>query len=134
MAGPLSDANQEIREAEERERARRAAGTRRPKRLTDMLLSQLEELNLEGVRAVPPRFDPLLGELVETLEAWPGAIARFRPLLRSGVSTPRMIETIFEVQDLIAPTRGRSDDPADAEVSPLEAPERRIWSVGGFSR
>ncbi|MDQ6709680.1 MAG: hypothetical protein M3Z11_03890 [Candidatus Dormibacteraeota bacterium] len=134
MAGPLSSANQEIREAEERERARRAAGARRPKRLTDMLLSQLEELNLEGVRAVPPRFDPLLGELVETLEAWPGAIARFRPLLRSGVSTPRMIETIFEVQDLIAPTRGRSDDPADAEASPLEATERRTWSVGGFGR
>ncbi len=134
MAGPLSSANQEIREAEERERARRAAGARRPKRLTDMLLSQLEELNLEGVRAVPPRFDPLLGELVETLEEWPGAIGRFRPLLKSGVSTPRLIDTIFEVQELIAPTRARSDDPADNVASPLEAPERRIWSVGGLGR
>jgi hypothetical protein len=48
--------------------------------------------------------------------------------------TPRLIDTIFEVQDLIAPTRGRSDNPADDVASPLEAPERRIWSVGGLGR
>ncbi|MDQ6884603.1 MAG: hypothetical protein M3077_10280 [Candidatus Dormibacteraeota bacterium] len=132
MAGPLSSANQEIREAEERERARRAAGARRPKRLTDMLLSQLEELNLEGVPTVPPRFDPLLGELVETLDAWPGAIARFRPRLKSGGSTPRLIDTIFEVQDLIAPTREVSDEPGDREV--FEPHERGIWPLGGLRR
>lgn len=84
LVGQLSSANHEIREAEERGLTRRAAGSRRPQRLTDLLLSQLEELNLEDVREVPARFDPLLGELVAVLVAWPGAIARFRPRLRSG--------------------------------------------------
>jgi len=51
--GPLATANHEIREAERFEQERRLARLAEPRRLTDRLLNQLEELNLDDVELVP---------------------------------------------------------------------------------
>src|SRR5437773_2196832 len=49
VIGPLGSANREIREADRRDQLRRRALLAEPRRLTDDLLRQLEELNLDGV-------------------------------------------------------------------------------------
>ena len=76
-----------------------------PRRLTDHLLSQLEELNLDGVGTVPQGYDPVLAELREQLEG----LARIRPRLierlQSGTRTAELIDTVFIIQEIISPAR-----------------------------
>ena len=76
-----------------------------PRRLTDHLLSQLEELNLDGVGTVPQGYDPVLAELREQLEG----LARIRPRLierlQSGTRTAELIDTVFIIQEIISPVR-----------------------------
>ena len=105
MIGPLGSANREIREAERRDQQRRLARLAEPRRLTDRLLGQLEELNLDGVRTVPDGYEPALAELRNHLEA----VARVRPSLverlQSGTRTAELIETVFTIQEIISPPR-----------------------------
>ena len=105
VIGPLGTANREIREAERRDRQRRLARLAEPRRLTDRLLGQLEELNLDGVRTVPVGYEPALAELRDHLED----LARVRPRLigrlQSGTRTAELIETVFTIQEIISPPR-----------------------------
>ncbi len=103
MSGPLGSANREIREAELRDQERRLARLAEPRRLTDRLLGQLEELNLDGVDTVPYGYEPALAELRGQLEG----LARVRPRLverlQAGTRTAELIESIFTIQEIIAP-------------------------------
>ncbi len=105
MSGPLGSANREIREAERRDQQRRLARLAEPRRLTDRLLGQLEELNLDGVGTVPDGYEPALAELRDQLEG----LARVRPRLierlQSGMRTAELIETVFIIQEIISPPR-----------------------------
>ena len=105
MIGPLGSANREIREAERQDQQRRLARLAEPRRLTDRLLGQLEELNLDGVRTVPNGYEPALAELRGHLEE----VARVRPRLverlQSGTRTAELIDTVFTIQEIISPPR-----------------------------
>ncbi len=103
MAGSISSANREIREAERRDHARKLARLRRPRRLTDLLLTELEELNLDEVVEVPGRLRPSLMDLVDSVQPWPEIAARFGPRLRPGVRPTELIEIIFAIQEVLAP-------------------------------
>jgi hypothetical protein len=105
VIGPLGSANREIREADRRDQQRRLARLAEPRRLTDHLLGQLEELNLDGVGTVPEGYEPALAELREQLEG----LARVRPRLierlQSGTRTAELIDTVFIIQEIISPPR-----------------------------
>lgn len=103
MIGPLASANHEIREAERRNHERRQARLAAPRRLTDQLLGQLEELNLEGVGIVPDRYEPALAELRDHLVAWSSVGTRLIERLQPGTPTADLIEVVFTIQEVIAP-------------------------------
>jgi hypothetical protein len=99
----LGTANHEIREAEQRDQQRRRARLAEPRRLTDELLGQLEELNLDDVRVVPGSYDARLAEIRRQLDGWPGLGTRLLERLQSGTRTAELIETVFLIQEIIAP-------------------------------
>ena len=105
MIGPLGSANREIRDADRRNQQRRQARRAEPRRLTDHLLHDLEELNLDGVSTVPDGYEPALAELREQLEG----LARVRPRLierlQPGTRTAELIDTVFIIQEIIFPPR-----------------------------
>jgi len=103
VIGPLGTANHEIREAERIDLERRRARLTAPRRLTDELLGQLEELNLDGILIVPGSYDPGLAEIRSHLEGWPGLGMRLLERLQSGTRTAELIETVFMIQEVIAP-------------------------------
>jgi len=109
MPGPLSSANREIREAARMDHERKLALLKRPRLLTDQLLSELEELNLDDVTQVPERLRPNLDALIESVRDWPEIESRFGPRLRTGTRTSELIETIFAVQEILTPPRAQSD-------------------------
>ena len=88
-----------------------------PRRLTDHLPGQLEELNLDGVGTVPQGYEPVLAELREQLEG----LARIRPRLierlQSGTRTAELIDAVFIIQEIISPPRPPSGSvPRDDEI------------------
>jgi hypothetical protein len=104
VIGPLGSANREIREADRRDQQRRLAQRTEPLRLTDHLLGQLEELNLDGVGTVPDGYEPELAELREQLEGLavrPRLIERLQP----GTRTAELIDTVFIIQEIISSPR-----------------------------
>lgn len=89
-----------------------------PKRLTDRLLSQLEELNLEGEAIVPDSYEPTLAELRAQLVDWRGIGNRLIERLQCGTSTTDLIETVFTIQEIISPpTRRRGSLHLDGDDS-----------------
>ena len=116
MQGPLASANHEIREAERNDQQRRLAELAEPRRLTDRLLGQLEELNLDGVRTVPDSYEPMLAELRVHLSSSPvesPLIERLQP----GTGTAELIDTVFTIQEVIAPPT-LSTEIAELEENP----------------
>jgi hypothetical protein len=103
VIGPLGSANREIREAERRDQERRLARLGEPRRLTDRLLSQLEELNLNGVRTVPEGYEPALAELRGQLAGLGRVRPRLIEQLQPGTRTGELIEAVFSIQEIIAP-------------------------------
>jgi hypothetical protein len=103
VAGPLATANREIREAERQDERRQLARLAEPRRLTDRLLSQLEELNLEGLERVPERYQPILAELRAHLVGHRGVGKRLIERLQAGTSTTELIDTVFAIQEIISP-------------------------------
>lgn len=101
--GPLATANQQIRDAERTAVEQRLARLTAPHRMTDRLLSQLEELNLDGVRIVPARYERVLAEMRDQLVGYQGLSPRLLERLQPGVRTADVIETVFAIQEVIAP-------------------------------
>jgi hypothetical protein len=105
VIGPLGEANREIREADRRDQQRRLARLAEPRRLTDDLLHDLEELNLDGIGTVPAGYEPALAELRVQLEG----LARVRPRLierlQPGTRTAELIDTVFIIQEIISAPR-----------------------------
>lgn len=118
MAGPLSSANREIREAERIEHNRKLEQLRRPRLLTDQLLAELEELNLDDIVVVPERLRSNLDALMESVRDWPQIEARYGSKLRPGVATSEVIEVIFAVQEILTPPRAPSNE-EDGDLIPL---------------
>ena len=108
--GPLATANQQIREAERHFSEQRLARLTAPHRLTDRLLDQLEELNLDGVNLVPQSYQPALATLREQLLGYDGLSGRLLSHLHAGTRTADLIEAIFAIQEVIAPPT----EPAEA--------------------
>jgi hypothetical protein len=103
LIGPLGSANREIREAEQRDQQRRLARLAEPRRLTDRLLGQLEELNLDGVLTVPEGYEPALAELRGQLEGLGRVRPRLIERLQPGTGTAELIEAVFTIQEIISP-------------------------------
>ena len=101
--GPLAHANQEIRAAERHSVERRLARLTAPHRLTDKLLDQLEELNMDDVPVVPADYDAALAELREQLAGHDGIDHRLLGRLESGSRTADVIDAIFAIQEVLAP-------------------------------
>ena len=118
MAGPLSSANHEIREAERLEHDRKLARLRRPRLLTDELLMELEELNLDDVEQVPEGLRSKLDALRESVRDWPQIESRYGSRLRPGVRTSEVIEVIFAVQEILTPPRAPANEEGD-DLMPL---------------
>lgn len=76
-----------------------------PRRLTDRLLNQLEELNLDGLVEVPDSIEPALAEVRAHLVGQRGVGSRLIDRLQSGTSTAELIETVFAIQEIISPPR-----------------------------
>jgi len=119
VIGPLATANHEIREADRRDQERRLARLAEPRRLTDRLLGQLEELNLDGVGIVPDSYEPGLAELRDHLVAWPRVGAGLIERLQSGMPTAELIDTVFTIQEVIAPPTLPADTEAFEEADPI---------------
>src|SRR6266550_5518951 len=105
VSGPLGSANREIREADRRDQLRRRARLAEPRRLTDDLLHQLEELNLDGVGTVPDGYESDMAELRERLEALSKVRPRLIEQLQPGARTPELIDIVLIIQEIIAPPR-----------------------------
>ncbi len=105
MSGPLGSANREIREADRRDQLRRRARLAEPRRLTDDLLRQLEELNLDGVGTVPDGYEGALAVLREQLEGLAKVRPRLIEQLQPGTRTAELIDIVFIIQEIIAPPR-----------------------------
>lgn len=103
VEGPLATANQQIRDAERQAVRQRRTRLAEPQRLTDRLLHQLEELNLDGVTTVPDRYEPVLADLRGQLAHRPGLSRRLVERLQPGTRPAELIETIFSIQEVIAP-------------------------------
>lgn len=103
MAGPLATANQEIREAERQSLQQHQARLVEPKRLTDQVLDQLEELNLDGMRNVPDACEPMLAGLRDQLSTHPEVDQRVIARLQTGTKIADVIDAIFVIQEIIAP-------------------------------
>jgi hypothetical protein len=116
VIGPLESANREIREAERRDEERRLARQTEPRRLTDRLLTQLEELNLDGLSTVPESCEPTLSELRDHLIEWPRVGPRLIDRLQSGLRITDLIETIFSIQEIIAPPTLRTLPTEEADL------------------
>jgi hypothetical protein len=102
-SGPLASANREIRRAERLGEQRQLARSAESRRLTDRLLSQLEELNLDGQTTVPESCEPALAELRAHLVDERSVGSRLIERLQSGMSTAELIDTIFTIQEIISP-------------------------------
>ena len=100
---PLAHANREIRAAEQQSVEQRLARLAAPQRLTDRLLDQLEELNMDDVRVVPMDYEPALAELRAQLADHGGIEQRLLARLQSGTRTAEVIDTIFTIQEILAP-------------------------------
>lgn len=108
--GPLAHANQEIRAAEQYSAEQRLARLTAPHRLTDKLLDQLEELNMDDVPVVPTDYEPALAELRVHLAGHNGIDHRLLGRLQSGSRTADVIDTIFAIQEILAPPTLPADE------------------------
>src|SRR5438445_12157350 len=114
----MATANHEFREGERSEQERRLARLVEPRRLIDRLLNQLEELNLEDVHLVPDDYEPTLAELRTHLAGWAGVERSLIDRLQSGTGTAELIETIFNIQEIIAPPTLPPDTLPLEEIEP----------------
>src|ERR1700737_4759495 len=114
-AGPMGLANQEIREAIDRFAAERVGSRRLPALLerTDTMLTELETLNLMGVRRTPTPVRAALTALVAELPF------EYAPRVGPRPSPTAAIDVVFDIQAGIFTLMYRSE-PADELTEPSE--------------
>jgi hypothetical protein len=121
MTGLLAQTNATIREAERRQREARdrESRLRRPVRLIDQLLQELEELNLKGMKRVPMAYEPRLDEIVSLVAPTP-AVADHLGNVKVKVAIPKLMDALYAIEEAVFVERlGPTIDP-DAESYPSE--------------
>jgi hypothetical protein len=102
MNGLLAQTNATIREAEQRQREARARATelRRPVRLIDRLLEELEELNLKGMKRVPMAYEPRLLEIVGLVSPTP-EVADHLGNVKVKVAIPKLMDALYAIEEAV---------------------------------
>src|SRR5438067_8943707 len=98
MTGLLAQTNAYIRDAEQQHRDLKARQDqmRRPVRLIDRLLQELEELNLRGRKRVPVSYEPRLEEilgLIAPIQSNPDQLVN----IQVKVGIPKRVDCTFAV-------------------------------------
>lgn len=102
MTGLLAQTNATIRDAERRQREARARESqlRRPVRLIDGLLQELEELNLKGMKRVPMAYEPRLEEIV-SLVAPTAAVGDALANVKVKVAIPKLMDALYAIEEAV---------------------------------
>ena len=119
MTGLLAQTNATIRDAERRQREARARESqlRRPVRLIDRLLQELEELNLKGLKRVPMAYEPRLDEIVSLVAPSP-AVGSHLANVKVKVAIPKLMDALYAIEEAVFTERlGPAIQPDPAEFS-----------------
>lgn len=102
MTGLLAQTNATIREAERRQREARdrQSQLRRPVRLIDQLLQELEELNLKGMKRVPMAYEPRLDEILSLVAPNP-AVADHVGNVKVKVAIPKLMDALYAIEEAV---------------------------------
>jgi hypothetical protein len=121
MTGLLAQTNATIREAERRQREARdrESRLRRPVRLIDQLLQELEELNLKGMKRVPMAYEPRLDEIVGLVAPTPAVVDHLSNV-KVKVAIPKLMDALYAIEEAVFVERlGAAIEP-DAESFPSD--------------
>lgn len=116
--GMLAQTNVEIREAERRHRVRKEEGDRlrRPIALIDVMLQELEELNLRGMKRVPLSYEERLRGLIIIV----GGLAACGPALENlkvKIGIPKLMDALFTVQAVLFAQRTGGQYQSDDDLT-----------------
>ncbi len=102
MTGLLAQTNATIREAERRQREARdrESQLRRPVKLIDQLLQELEELNLKGMKRVPMAYEPRLDEIVSLVAPTP-AVVDYLGNVKVKVAIPKLMDALYAIEEAV---------------------------------
>ncbi|HEY0491922.1 MAG TPA: hypothetical protein VGD57_00450 [Candidatus Dormibacteraeota bacterium] len=102
MTGLLAQTNATIREAERRQREarNRESQIRRPVRLIDQLLQELEELNLKGMKRVPMAYEPRLDEIVSLVASTPAVVDQLGNV-KVKVAIPKLMDALYAIEEAV---------------------------------
>ncbi|HSO93670.1 MAG TPA: hypothetical protein VLS53_04270 [Candidatus Dormibacteraeota bacterium] len=102
MTGLLAQTNATIREAERRQREARdrESQLRRPVRLIDQLLQELEELNLKGMKRVPMAYEPRLDEIVSLVAPTPTVVNHLSNV-KVKVAIPKLMDALYAIEEAV---------------------------------
>jgi len=102
VTGLLAQTNATIREAERRQREARARESqmRRPVRLIDGLLQELEELNLKGMKRVPMAYEPRLEEIVSLVAPTVGG-GEYLANVKVKVAIPKLMDALYAIEEAV---------------------------------
>lgn len=102
MTGLLAQTNATIREAERRQREARdrESQLRRPVRLIDQLLQEMEELNLKGMKRVPMAYEPRLDEIVRLVAPTP-AVVEHLGNVKVKVAIPKLMDALYAIEEAV---------------------------------
>ena len=119
MTGLLAQTNATIRDAERRQREARVKESqlRRPVRLIDRLLQEMEELNLKGMKRVPIAYEPRLEEIVSLVTPTPTVDSHLANV-KVKVAIPKLMDALYAIEEAVFTERlGPAIQPDPAEFS-----------------
>src|SRR5438046_1990771 len=119
MTGLLAQSNAYIRDPDRKQRAVKArqGQVRRPIRLIERLLQELEEMNLKGMKRVPTSYEPRLEEiliLITPIAAMPDQVANIK--VKVGIT--KLMDALFAVEEALFSER--SGIPMEPEVETFD--------------
>ncbi|MDQ6885320.1 MAG: hypothetical protein M3077_13970 [Candidatus Dormibacteraeota bacterium] len=116
MTGLLAQTNATIRDAERRQREARARELelRKPVRLIDRLLQELEELNLKGMKRVPLAYEPRLEEIVSLVAPTP-AVGDYLANVKVKVAIPKLMDALYGIEEAVFMQRLGASADSDAD-------------------
>ena len=117
MTGLLAQTNATIRDAERRQREARMKESqlRRPVRLIDRLLQEMEELNLKGMKRDPMAYEPRLEEIVSLVTPTPTVDSHLANV-KVKVAIPKLMDALYAIEEAVFSERlGSAIEPDTAE-------------------